>query len=84
MHAAELSQLVIAPAETDEDLEALIAVRKIVNPDARPQIANLRHALSSSNAGLVLLVARLAGEPDRKSTRLNSSHELKSRMPSSA
>ena len=24
------------------------------------------------------------GKPDRKSTRLNSSHELKSRMPSSA
>lgn len=63
MHAAELSQLVIAPAETDEDLEALIAVRKIVNPNVRPQVANLRHALSSSRAGLVFLVARLAEEP---------------------
>ena len=63
MHAAELSQLVIAPAETDEDLEALIAVRKIVTPNARPQVANLRHALSSSTAGLVFLVARLADEP---------------------
>ena len=63
MHAAELSQLVIAPAETDEDLEALIAVRKIVNPNARPEVANLRHALSSSRAGLVFLVDRLAEEP---------------------
>jgi ribosomal-protein-alanine N-acetyltransferase len=63
MHTVELSQLVIAPAETDEDLEALIAVRKIVTPNARPQVANLRHALSSSTAGLVFLVARLADEP---------------------
>ncbi len=63
MQAAELSQLVIAPAETDEDLEALIAVRKIVNPRARPQVANLRHALSSSEAGLVFLVAWLGEEP---------------------
>jgi mycothiol synthase len=63
MHASELSQLVIAPAETDEDLEALIAVRRIVNPRARPQVANLRHARDSSTAGLVFLVARLADEP---------------------
>ena len=63
MQAAELSQLVIAPAETDEDLEALIAVRKIVTPNARPQVANLRHALSSSEAGLVFLVARVGEEP---------------------
>ena len=32
MHEAELSKLVIAPAETDEDLEALIAVRMRADP----------------------------------------------------
>jgi mycothiol synthase len=58
----ELSQLVITPAETDADLEALIAVRKIVTPHARPTVANLRHALESTE-GLIFIVARLGGEP---------------------
>jgi len=58
-----LSQLVIAPAETDEDLEALIAVRKIVTPRARPIVANLRHAIESSTDGLAFIVARLGDEP---------------------
>ena len=30
------------------------------------------------------IIKRIIGEPDRKSTRLNSSHREKSRMPSSA
>jgi GNAT superfamily N-acetyltransferase len=59
----ELSQLAIAPAETDADLEALIAVRKLVTPRARPIVANLRHALESSTEGLTLIVARLGDEP---------------------
>jgi mycothiol synthase len=63
MQERELSQLVIAPAESDEDLEALITVRRTVDPKARPTIGNLRHALSSSQAGLVFLVARLGDEP---------------------
>ena len=63
MHEAELSKLVIAPAETDEDLEALIAVRMLADPKVRPQVANLRHALRSSTAGLAFLLARLGEEP---------------------
>ena len=59
----ELSQLVIAPAETDADLEAMIVVRKIVWPRARPNVANLRHALESSTEGLTFIVARLGDEP---------------------
>jgi mycothiol synthase len=59
----ELSQLAIAPAETDADLEALIAVRKLVTPRARPIVANLRHAIESSTEGLTLIVARLGDEP---------------------
>ena len=53
----------IAPAETDADLEAMIAVRKIVTPRARPNVANLRHALESSTEGLTFIVARLGDEP---------------------
>lgn len=63
MHSEELTELVIAPAETDADLEALIAVRKAVDPRARPKLANLRHALRSSTNGLVFLVARVHDEP---------------------
>ena len=34
--------------------------------------------------GSIIYLATMAGIPDRKSTRLNSSHHMKSRMPSSA
>ena len=63
MEGPELSKLVIASAETDADLEAMIAVRKIVTPRARPNVANLRHALESSTEGLTFVVARLGDEP---------------------
>ena len=62
MSALELSQLAIAPAQTDADLDAMIHVRRLVTPEARPQVENLRFNLES-NEGLVYLVARLAGSP---------------------
>ena len=43
--------------------------------------------MSASNAGdlgLIPGLGRFPGEGDRKSTRLNSSHQRRSRMPSSA
>ena len=63
MQPLEPSRLTITPAETDQDLEAMIAVRKIVTPRARPIVANLRHALESSTEGLSFIVARLEEEP---------------------
>ena len=62
MHASELSQLVIAPAETDSDLEAMIHVRRLVTPEARPTVESLRFNLAA-NPDLAYLVARAAGEP---------------------
>ena len=62
MHASELSQLVIAPAETDADLEAMIQVRRLVTPEARPTVEILRFNLDA-NSDLVYLVARAGGEP---------------------
>jgi len=62
MHASELSQLAIEPAETDADLEAMIHVRGLVTPEAHPTVEILRFNLES-NAQLVYLVARLGGEP---------------------
>lgn len=62
MSATELSQLAIAPAETDADLEAMIHVRRLVTPEARPTVANLRFNLQT-NEGLVYLVGRVGAEP---------------------
>ena len=62
MSATELSQLAIAPAETDADLEAMIHVRRLVTPEARPMVENLRFNLTA-NDQLVYLVARAGDEP---------------------
>jgi mycothiol synthase len=62
MHANELSQLTISPAETDSDLEAMIQVRRLVTPEAHPTVENLRHNLQSKE-DLHYLVARLGEEP---------------------
>lgn len=63
MHASELSELMVAYAETDADLEAMIDVRRRVDPDVRPSVAGLRHNLATSEAGLAYLVARLGADP---------------------
>jgi GNAT superfamily N-acetyltransferase len=63
MHGSAPTGLAIAAAQTDSDLEAMIAVRAAADPDAPPpRLENLRHSLSSLN-GLVYFVARLDGEP---------------------
>jgi len=62
MHANELSELAITPAETDADLEAMIHVRSLVTPEAHPQVENLRHNLDSKD-DLYYLVARIEEEP---------------------
>ena len=63
MHASVPAGLAIAPTQTDEDLEAMIAVRAAADPDRPPpRLENLRHNLSAEE-GLVYLVARLGGLP---------------------
>ena len=63
MHASVPSGLAIAPVQTDDDLEGMIAVRSAADPDRPPpRIENLRHNLSAEE-GLVYLVARLGGLP---------------------
>src|SRR5881392_858411 len=63
MHADVPAGLAIAAAETDADLEAMVAVRSQAEPDLPPPpLENLRHNLASMPE-LVFLVARLAGEP---------------------
>ena len=52
------------------------------------QVATLKHTtLATARLRFLFLAAKIwrhAGRVDRKSTRLNSSHEIPSRMPSSA
>jgi mycothiol synthase len=62
MQQAELSELAITPAKTDADLDAMIYVRSLVTPEARPTVENLRHNLDS-NPDLAYLVARAGDEP---------------------
>jgi len=54
--------LAIAPADNDGDLEAMIHVRRLVTPEARPTVDNLRFNLTS-NHDLAYLVARVGEEP---------------------
>ena len=75
-------------------LEAPDTIEVIANPDGRlwlEQVGKGRvptpHRLEAAETERVIrLVATLTGAEakDRKSTRLNSSHQWKSRMPSSA
>jgi len=62
VHAVELTGLALAPAETDADLEAMMAVRKEVTPEARPTVENLRFNLDSK-PDLTYVVGRVDDEP---------------------
>lgn len=55
--------LEVARAQTDADLEVMIAVRSAADPDRPPpRLENLRHNLVANDT-LVYLIARLDGEP---------------------
>jgi GNAT superfamily N-acetyltransferase len=58
MHQVERSQLAITPAESDDDLAAMVEVRRAVTPEARPTVENLRFNLQSRDQ-LTYLVARI-------------------------
>ena len=62
---------------SDQVNEAVITVPAYFND-------NQRQATKDAGEIAGLKVLRIINEPDRKSTRLNSSHSAKSRMPSSA
>ena len=53
----------ITAAETDADLEAMVVVRRAIDPRSTMRVANLRHALDSDTRGLTFVVARLGDEP---------------------
>jgi len=64
----------IAPASTDADLELLISVRRRVDPDVHPQLANLLHFLATTSGGVYLLAqfiaAHLAGRTAEEALKL--------------
>ena len=57
-----MPELVIAPIVTDEDLEAMIHVRRLVTPEHHPTVESLRFNLES-RPELAYLVARAGGAP---------------------
>ena len=80
MLAASLAQRNIKPEVLESlfaNLDADTARAALVRITASVEIAGLLHEIESSTSRISDLV-------DRKSTRLNSSHEIPSRMPSSA
>ncbi len=62
MHSPAPAGLVVVHARSDAELEQLAAVRRAVDPDANPLLANLRHRLESF-PGATFLLATLAGDP---------------------
>jgi len=62
MQSFELSQLAITPTETDADLEAMIHVRGLATPEAKPTVDGLRFNLDTIDR-LTYVVARLGDEP---------------------
>ena len=61
-----------------------LPVGGVVATDARSGVVSPGAIGFDINCGVRLLAADLSAAVDRKSTRLNSSHSAKSRMPSSA
>ena len=53
----------IAAAESDADLEAMVVVRRALDPRSTMRVVNLRHALETDTRGLTFVVARLGDEP---------------------
>ena len=63
---------------------AVLYEKEAVHAQVEPQKNQDQGLLESTDDWVALLSATVASEPDRKSTRLNSSHTDISRMPSSA
>jgi GNAT superfamily N-acetyltransferase len=61
--AAVPASLHIVAAESDADLEALVAVRRAIDPRTTIQLVNLRHAVDTDTRRHIFFVARLEGEP---------------------
>ena len=58
---------------------------KVIRENTRKRFTEVAVAVEEIGNSMTLTLKALAeGKQDRKSTRLNSSHEIPSRMPSSA
>ena len=76
-----LSTLAVMGAMRDLSAAYQARTGRSVEPDFSPTVALLERLLGGEKADIAILTAQGI---DRKSTRLNSSHERLSRMPSSA
>jgi len=82
-HAQDHTNIPSDPALRVKALESLLVEKGLVDPAALDVLVDTyEHKVGPRNGAQV--VARAWVDPDRKSTRLNSSHHQVSRMPSSA
>ena len=58
MSVPAIAGLVVAPAQTDDDLLSLAAVRRAVDPDAQPSLVSMRHTLAKFPHAVYLLARR--------------------------
>lgn len=58
-----MPQLEITPVETDDDLAAIVDIRRRATPDMPGSVENLRFHLDSEQTQVTYVVARLDGEP---------------------
>jgi mycothiol synthase len=62
MSAPASTGLAVVPAESDDELSAVMVVRRAVDPDAQPSLVNMRHTLATFPYAVYLL-ARAGDQP---------------------
>ena len=70
--------------DTFEKIRALLAEQLDIDPEKITPDSDIMSDFEADSLDIVDMVMTLEDELDRKSTRLNSSHGIGSRMPSSA
>ena len=71
-------------AQKDLQFNPAVTVVTVGTPVLFPNQDTVKHHVYSYSPAKTFQIKLYAGVPDRKSTRLNSSHSIASRMPSSA
>ena len=84
-HAIRANSVVDIQAIQDETGLPIIGIIKKDYPDSDVYITpTLKEMRQVAATGVEVVACQVTGQADRKSTRLNSSHDESSRMPSSA
>ena len=75
MSPPAIAGIAVVRAESDDELSAVIVVRRTVEPDAQPSLVNMRHTLATFPHAVYLL-ARAGDEPVGCAYTVSSSYPL--------